>query len=357
MGEPNIDDTDPIVASYDVYIKPKSNINRDIYVLQFPNRGVDLPYSSANDCQPMKFRTKPKTGMVEIDVPIDAFNNYDRSKGMNFGAALRTSAASKGHGSHGLPGGFGIGGTQARGRKAKGEEEDISDMTSTEFVSAVREGKVLAKQTLGGQMVTSDGTNPQYMVGTFRKNQLHLTPVKHIVQLRPQFHHVDAQAEQKKASAHGSNSTAVPPQARAITMTVKSNVDGENDKIDTMASRISSTQQEPWIQYRYVDEAEDEAWAVFQENFFVGPNDDLTNEELLNDMPKLKSSLDNEEYLDVISAPTDEARLSKSKRSKKGKRDLKGKGKEGDVKEEDDWSDLSDGEVQPAVPDAMEVDS
>lgn len=140
-------------------------------------------------------------------------------------------------------------------------------------------------------------------------------------------------------------------------MTVKSTVDGEESTTDTMAKRISNTQKEPWIQHRYLDEEEDEAWEVFNENFYVGPKEELTHEQLLEDLPKLQSSLDNGEYLDVISAPTDEARLSRSKKSKKGKRDLKGKGREGEVKNEDDLSGLSDEEVQPAVPDIMEVDS
>lgn len=170
MAEPDIDETDPVVATYQVYIKPRSNDDREIYILQYPNRNVDQPYS--NECAPLKFRTKPGSGMAEIDVPIDRFNNYDKVKGVQYGVALSKSAASKGQGSHGLPGGFGIGGatTRARGRGRNEDEEAeaLRLIAAGDFGQAVRNDKVLAKQTLGGQMVTSDGTNPQYLVGTFR---------------------------------------------------------------------------------------------------------------------------------------------------------------------------------------------
>lgn len=116
--------------------------------------------------------------MAEIDVPIDEFNNYDKVKGVQYGVALNKSAASKGQGSHGLPGGFGIGGAQMRGRgKGRTEDEEMDafrQIAAGDFGNAVKMGKVLGKQTLGGQMVTSDGTNPQYLVGTFRHGKTYL---------------------------------------------------------------------------------------------------------------------------------------------------------------------------------------
>lgn len=172
MAESDIDETDPVVTTYQVYIKPRSNDDREIYILQYPNRNVDQPYSKTNESAPLKFRTKPASGMAEIDVPIDEFNNYDKVKGVQYGLALKKSAASKGQGSHGLPGGFGIGGATTRGRgKGRTEDEETEafrQIAAGDFGNAVQSGKVLSKQTLGGQMVTSDGTNPQYLVGTFR---------------------------------------------------------------------------------------------------------------------------------------------------------------------------------------------
>jgi DNA-directed RNA polymerase-3 subunit RPC5 len=122
-------------------------------------------------------------------------------------------------------------------------------------------------------------------------------------------------------------------------MVVKSGIDGEEDSQDSIGQRIAATQAENWKQHNYIDEDTDEAWAIYQENFFVGGDvgeNAEANDGLLEKLPRLATSLDDTEYLDTISAPGDEAKLSRSKQTKKGK----GKGKE--VAIDDDDSGLSD---------------
>jgi DNA-directed RNA polymerase-3 subunit RPC5 len=173
MAEDNTEDPDPILNSYDIYVKPGMHQEREIYVLQFPNRNHKLPYKSSFESQPLKLRTKPKSGMVELDVPVDTWNFYDRLKGVQWGEALKESNASKGKGSHGLPGGFGIGGVQSRGRgrgRTEAEEDLAHANTLTDFAGALERDQVLKKQTLGGQVVTKNESNPTYMIGTFRNS-------------------------------------------------------------------------------------------------------------------------------------------------------------------------------------------
>lgn len=127
-------------------------------------------------------------------------------------------------------------------------------------------------------------------------------------------------------------------------MTVKSNVDGEEETTDTMAERITAAQAEPWKMQKYVDEDSVEAWEAFHKHLFVGAKTGLeTNEDLLANMPQLKSAEDDAEYLDSISAPRDAAKLSRSKKVRKD-RDKKGKGKEKATEraESDTSSTLSD---------------
>jgi hypothetical protein len=81
MAQVEIDpdqDSDPIKASYDVFIKPHIAADRQIYILQFPNRDSKQHYTARNQSQPLKMRIKPSAGMVELDVPLDAWRNYDR---------------------------------------------------------------------------------------------------------------------------------------------------------------------------------------------------------------------------------------------------------------------------------------
>jgi len=117
-------------------------------------------------------RIKPNAGMVELDVPMDVWHNYDKGKGVTWGEAMKKSNSSKGGGSHGLPGGFGIGGAQPGGRgRNRGIEDREADQQRVldDYKGAVEREQVLVKQTLGGQSVLNEESTPQYMIGTFRK--------------------------------------------------------------------------------------------------------------------------------------------------------------------------------------------
>lgn len=167
------DPDDPTVASYDVYLKPSIADGRKVYVLQFPNREADQPYTAANGACPGELRIKPESGMVELDVPIDAHHNYDQSKGVKWGGAMKKSEAVKGVGMYGLPAGFNIGGVQG---KVKGlseeEQEDAIRRATDNWDRAVRDSDALVKQTLGGQIGQHQAHSPQYMIGTFRGGKL-----------------------------------------------------------------------------------------------------------------------------------------------------------------------------------------
>jgi DNA-directed RNA polymerase-3 subunit RPC5 len=176
MASENVaeEDADQIVASYDIYIKPHLKDGKKVYILQFPNRDSRQNYSSANSSLPLELRMKEKSGLVELDVPMDTFRNYDREKGVRWGEAVRKSENTKqgGGGSHGLGGGFGIGGAQgARPRGAQNddnEEMNMQEALMRDFARSVDQGRVLSKQTLGGQAIPRDRTTPQYMIGAFR---------------------------------------------------------------------------------------------------------------------------------------------------------------------------------------------
>lgn len=170
--------------------------------------------------------------------------------------------------------------------------------------------------------------------------------------MRPQFHHIDAHTEQER-SIRARDPTAPPSrviEARAVHMTVKNPVDGEEDTTDTMAERIIATQGEPWKHHQYIDEDDTAAWESFGENLFVGgPIEEV--EDLQNKVPTLSSAFDDTEYLNLISTPRDASKLSTSK---KVRTSGKGKEKAGTVVEEqsddsfEDISSDSDLEERPA---------
>lgn len=164
------DELDPVVARFPVFIKPGLKDGNQVVVFQFPNRERHQPYDAKHGSAPTELRIKPKSGMVEMDVPIDVHNNYDRAKGIKWGEALNRSTMAKGGGSHGLPGGFGLGGAPPGGRgrgRGEAEEAEHQEHLLNNYEKAVEDGHVLKTQTLGGMFNAKNENTPNYMLGTF----------------------------------------------------------------------------------------------------------------------------------------------------------------------------------------------
>ncbi|KAG5977870.1 hypothetical protein E4U55_006470 [Claviceps digitariae] len=261
---PDIPDDDPITATYDVFLNPALPQGRRLIVLQQPNRTDNTPRPA-----PTELRLKSQSGMVEVDLPLDNTEAYDRDKGLRWGRILQASMAAKNGGSHGLAGGFGFGAVQQRGKK-KGEGDDMDEYM--DWNEAVRQDKVLKTQTLGGQYPDTDEV--QCMVGVFQGKNLHLTPVSSLVHLRPQLHHLDAATQQERtasASAAKESAASSGTAPRAIHMTIKNTADGDAVTTETMADRLRYVQTERWRKMRYTDENEEAAWEVYNDSLFLQP--------------------------------------------------------------------------------------
>lgn len=195
------DNDDPVIAEYDIYLTD-SDVQR--YLFQYPDRDPAHPYNSSTGKLPTELRIKHETGIVELDVPIDTTQNYDVSKGAKYGEAMRRVEALRDNkiGGFGMAGGFsgGVGssagvrgaaggGNAGLGTTADGETFDL------DLADVDEEGngaKLLDKMTLRGRFNQKREGDPVYMLGAFRGNELHVSPLDGIVQLRPQVDHVDA---------------------------------------------------------------------------------------------------------------------------------------------------------------------
>jgi DNA-directed RNA polymerase len=170
-----MDSSDPIVASYDVFLTD-SDIER--YVFQYPDREVETkhgtggPYDERHGQKPISFKLKPKTGLVEIDVPIvTSAGVYDVNRGLKYGEAMKQSRVLREGGSFGLAGGFnahstgGAGGNGGSRVKTEGGGEDVEmqDVKGSRNASTI-----LRTQTLAGRMKEPVDGEPVYMLGAFR---------------------------------------------------------------------------------------------------------------------------------------------------------------------------------------------
>lgn len=164
------DDDDPVVCSYDIHITASQA--PDLYIFQYPVRSKIKPYTKAENACPLEARLKPKSGLVEVDVPVNVHVNYDEEKGRIWGDVLRKAVKEAGKSISGAAGaGAGTGNKRrkiVRGEESEDEEDEVDVMTM-QFEDAVKAGRVLSRQTLGSKMQPD---NTKYMVGVFKNGML-----------------------------------------------------------------------------------------------------------------------------------------------------------------------------------------
>lgn len=170
---------DPVIAEYDVYITP--DFPERPYVLQYPNRNREQPYSQAGHAQPQEMRIKPKAGLLELDVPMTVHHNFDKLKGLRWGGTLRRAKDNESS-TFGLASGFGNPGTRSAGSRADrastvhgqdDNEDEIAHTTLDNYENMIDDGHVLHEQTLGGLILPSETGKPLFMLGAFTGGKTH----------------------------------------------------------------------------------------------------------------------------------------------------------------------------------------
>ncbi|EAA33010.2 hypothetical protein GE21DRAFT_5558 [Neurospora crassa] len=303
--KPDVED-DPIVATYNVFIKPPLPQDRKLVVLRYVTKTAQDP-SSIKPPRINGFRVKPETGIYEVDIPLETSDGYNKDKGIAWGVALAKSMESKKGGSLGLAGGFNIGGQGGsarggpgaggaggrRGGNSGGGDDDEAQNLS--WPEAVAQGKAIIDQKLTGSRSAGEDY-VKHMVGVFQGNNLHLTPVTSLVQLRPVAPYLDAATEQERLarlgpSAAGGAGGPADKQAagRAIHMSIKSSDSGAaGAAAETMADRLRAVQTEPWHNLKWYHDEHGEAWDTYNECML------LRSSEAANAAPVAEDEVDEE---------------------------------------------------------------
>ena len=158
-----------VVAEYNMYI---NNPGKRLMLLQYPNRDPGQSYSDKTGQKPLELRIKPKSGLVEVDIPMMIHANFDKNKSLRFGEAMRKSRTLQDGGSYGLYGGLksGMGGPlRARSRSNEQElDEPSHDISLRDFDDANQKGYALNKLVLGGHIAPWKEGDPIYMIGVFK---------------------------------------------------------------------------------------------------------------------------------------------------------------------------------------------
>ena len=93
----------PIAEQYRLVIN--TNPDKHIMLLQYPDRIDGQLYCGAYGQKPLEIRIKPKSGLVEVDIPLSIDRNYNKKRGRTYASALHTSSRQHQAGSlHTVPG-------------------------------------------------------------------------------------------------------------------------------------------------------------------------------------------------------------------------------------------------------------
>jgi len=309
------DEDDSVIATYDVYISPRSpsataetapKPAQNLYVLQYPShRPSSKPYSSSRAQKPSSLRIKSSTGVLEVDVPILTSDNYNEQLGTQFGRAMNESA--KAHpttgSSYGLAGGF--------AQNHPGNQQiNLNDVPEHGM-----EDDSLRVQTLGGKLDNAKSDrDPIYMLATLNQSSkaISLRHLDGVVQMRPQLHHIDAEEERKRRAETATkrektdqsgavNGAPAKLETKAIEMKLKDSTkeDPKDRNLNLNARLLRDIQNDPWRKYEWI-EKDEEAYSAMNG---VGSINEVGEEK-----PRLRSALDNEEWLNRMSSPGIELR-------------------------------------------------
>lgn len=224
------EEDDPIIKTFDIYAAKR--LAEHLHLFQYPIRPPKRPYTRAE--QPIGARLKPKTGLVEIEIPITDSPHYDNER-----ATKWTSEALRQHT---------IGGTIRKGRN--------------------------------------------YLIGVIRDDELHVTPLKGVAQLRPNFNYIDSHdAEDKEAKKSDAMAERGPRAAKAIQMSAKS-----SDAVPDLSTTalIRAAEEENWTRLQWKEAGSDEARSIL--NHMISKKKNVICE----------SVTDKNAYLDLLSAVSKE---------------------------------------------------
>ncbi|KAG2181051.1 hypothetical protein INT43_008633 [Umbelopsis isabellina] len=231
------EEEDEIVQEIPVYLSTK--LAQNLYLFQYPLR--QLPFKP--ETGPCAARIKPKSNMLEVDIPLDTrAPTYDKARGDDLAAAVS-------------------------GEKFK----TVFDQDDNDYSGRPQTRALLDKQTLGSTLIPS---KTKYLVGVLRDKELHVTPLTNTVQLRPTLSYIDKSDEKEKASMKRAQQEEVKEEPKApvskpqtVQMSVI-NAENENAPRKNMYSlSVRNADDESWVKLEYFDETTIAADAMYGDLF------------------------------------------------------------------------------------------
>lgn len=200
------EEDDPVIQEFPVYYA--DSLADKLHLYQYPTRSAQYPLVHALGMGILDARLKPKSRVVEVDVPLDTARFYDKEKGDRWHR--------------------------------------------------------LNHQTMSGVMKEChDGTNDQnYMIGVFKDGELHVTALNSVTQLRPQFKHIDKEIQTERELASAVNKKEEKPkETRGIHIAAALSGEAAPKHSGALAAR-KTADEEDFVNLEWYDRDCDETWQV-----------------------------------------------------------------------------------------------
>ncbi|CDS13510.1 hypothetical protein LRAMOSA05686 [Lichtheimia ramosa] len=239
---------DEVLTEIPVFLNTK--LAKHMYIFQYPMRSIRFDSRSG----PKAARIKPNANMVELDLPLDTRSAYySTERGEDFAMGLNDKSIK----------------TAYDKRMEEHEEEQMYGRSST----AKKEEELLDRMTFSSTEVPSQ-TN--YVVGAMRDGELHLTPVRSTIQMRPALKYIDKIDEKFKAANKriqdiekddAPAKKPAPSKAQALQVSMK-NTEKENPaRRNAYSMAVRNAEEENWMPVVYYDETTQQAEIMYEELF------------------------------------------------------------------------------------------
>ncbi|RCH87248.1 DNA-directed RNA polymerase III subunit RPC5 [Rhizopus azygosporus] len=263
------EEEDEVLAEYPIYLT--NELSKYLYLFQYPMRST--PFNARTG--PTAARLKPNAKMVELDLPLDTRSAfYSTERGEDFAMGLNDKTIKT-----------------AYDRRMEEHEEELNGYYSR--ASKKKDEELLDKMTLTSTQVP---TQTKYAIGVIRDQELHLTPIRTTVQLRPGFKYIDKIDEKWKAAnkriqdvekQEEKKKTTEPGQAQTVQVSVKNAEREGGVRKNIYSLSVKNAEEEEWQPVVYYDQLSLQAEKV-SEKLYAGNKEELicttSNDEYLTQL-------------------------------------------------------------------------
>lgn len=281
-GTPAVRET----ARYKTYLNKSE---KHVLVLRFPDRDRTHPLSNAFNSRPTAIRMKPKSRLIEIDIPLPDKNHIDQRRAIELGQACELHELSTLKAPVGIAGGFG----QALPSRSKDVPHEQPDALLRDFEDAMERKKAFHTVTFSGQIKPLSSTDPSYYLGSFKKDELHLTKVSAFCTLSAGLQHLDMLDVNEKAARRSETVSETQAKANPVQLQYKS-TDERVTEEGAWKSLLTDVLKEDWETLDWVDEGVNESFDIFSDTLFT---DEASKSN------RILAVMSERQYLDTISAP------------------------------------------------------